>query len=43
MIKPKRLKSGSQIAIIYGSNGMPHLFPHIYEMGLKQLEEDLPK
>ncbi|NQX61469.1 S66 peptidase family protein [Paenibacillus qinlingensis] len=39
MIKPKRLKSGSKIAIISPSNGLPYLFPDIYEMGLKHLGE----
>ncbi|KRF07244.1 microcin C7 resistance protein MccF [Paenibacillus sp. Soil766] len=39
MIKPKRLKSGSKIAIISLSNGLPYLFPDIYEMGLKNLME----
>ncbi|NOU65310.1 LD-carboxypeptidase [Paenibacillus sp. LMG 31461] len=39
MIKPKRLKSGSKIAIISPSNGLPYLFPDIYELGLKHLRE----
>ncbi len=39
MIKPKRLKSGSKIAIISPSSGLPYLFPDIYELGLKQLKE----
>lgn len=39
MIKPKRLKPGSRIAIISPSNGLPYLFPDIYELGLKQLRE----
>lgn len=37
MIKPKRLKSGSKIAIISLSNGLPYLFPDIYELGIKNL------
>ncbi|MDR6555626.1 LD-carboxypeptidase [Paenibacillus qinlingensis] len=39
MIKPKRLRSGSRIAIISPSSGLPYLFPDIYELGLKQLQE----
>jgi muramoyltetrapeptide carboxypeptidase LdcA involved in peptidoglycan recycling len=39
MIKPRRLKSGSKIAIISPSSGLPFLFPDIYELGLKQLKE----
>lgn len=39
MIKPKRLKSGSKIAIISPSSGLPYLFPDIYELGLKHLQE----
>ncbi|AFK86102.1 MULTISPECIES: S66 family peptidase [Thermoanaerobacterium] len=39
MIKPKRLKQSSKIAIISPSNGLPFLFPDIYELGLKNLRE----
>lgn len=39
MIKVRRLKVGSKIAIISPSNGLPHRFPEIYELGLKNLEE----
>jgi len=39
MIKPKKLKIGSRIAIISPSNGLPFLFPDIYELGLKNLQE----
>ncbi|MCR1899914.1 LD-carboxypeptidase [Irregularibacter muris] len=39
MIKPKRLQEGSKIAIISPSNGLPFLFPDIYELGLKNLRE----
>ncbi|TVY11807.1 S66 peptidase family protein [Paenibacillus cremeus] len=39
MIKPKRLKPGSRIAIISPSSGLPFLFPDIYELGLRQLKE----
>ncbi|MFS1513765.1 S66 peptidase family protein [Chengkuizengella sp. SCS-71B] len=41
MIKPKRLKPGSTIAIISPSNGLPFLFPDNYELGLKMLQEAL--
>lgn len=41
MIKPKRLKEGSRIAIISPSNGLPFLFPDIYELGLKNLRDIL--
>lgn len=39
MIKPKKLKIGSRIAIISPSNGLPFLFPDIYKLGLKNLQE----
>jgi muramoyltetrapeptide carboxypeptidase LdcA involved in peptidoglycan recycling len=41
MIKPKRLKPGSKIAIISPSNGLPCLFPDIYELGLRNLQDVL--
>ncbi|WP_280771620.1 S66 family peptidase [Salipaludibacillus daqingensis] len=41
MLKPKRLKKGSKIAIISPSNGLASLFPEIYELGLKNMEEIL--
>lgn len=41
MIKPKKLKQGSKIAIISPSNGLPNLFPGIYELGLKNIKEVL--
>ena len=39
MLKAKRLKKGSNIAIISPSNGLPSVFPHIYELGLRNLNE----
>ncbi|MEK3786411.1 S66 family peptidase [Paenibacillus sp. FSL K6-1230] len=39
MLKPKRIMPGSRIAIISPSNGLPYLFPDIYELGLKNLQE----
>ncbi|MDP5272907.1 S66 family peptidase [Chengkuizengella axinellae] len=41
MIKPKRLKYGSKIAVISPSNGLPFLFPGNYELGLQMLREVL--
>lgn len=41
MIKPKRLRSGSKIAIISPSAGLPYLFPEIYELGIKNLQDHL--
>ncbi len=41
MKKPKRLVAGSKIAIISPSNGLPHLFPGIYELGLQNLKDIL--
>ncbi|GAG66101.1 unnamed protein product, partial [marine sediment metagenome] len=39
LLKPKKIKPGSRIAIISPSNGLPFLFPDIYELGLKNLKE----
>ncbi len=39
MIKPKKIRPGSRIAIISPSNGLPYLFPDNYELGLKNLKE----
>jgi len=39
LIKVKKIKPGSRIAIISPSNGLPFLFPDIYELGLKNLKE----
>lgn len=41
MIKPKRLRPGSRIAVISPSSGLTDLFPDIYELGLNNLEEIL--
>lgn len=37
--KPKRLNQGDTVAIVSPSWGGPSVFPHIYENGLKVLEE----
>jgi muramoyltetrapeptide carboxypeptidase LdcA involved in peptidoglycan recycling len=39
MKKPKKIMPGSRIAIISPSNGLPYLFPDIYELGLKNIKE----
>ncbi|MCI3921254.1 LD-carboxypeptidase [Paenibacillus sp. TRM 82003] len=39
--QPRRLKPGSKLAILSPSNGLPHLFPEIYELGLRNLKEVL--
>lgn len=41
MKRVKKLNAGSKIAIISPSNGLPYLFPDIYELGLKNLREVL--
>lgn len=41
MKKVKKLSTGSRIAVISPSNGVPNLFPDIYELGLKNLKEVL--
>ncbi|MFM9282411.1 S66 family peptidase [Paenibacillus jiagnxiensis] len=41
MIKPKKIMHGSKIAVISPSSGLPYLFPDIYELGLKNLQEVL--
>lgn len=38
MIKPGRLKRGDTLAVISPSNGLPCLFPRLYEMGLEHLQ-----
>lgn len=37
-IKPNKLKKGDTVAIVSPSWGGPSVFPHIYELGLKTLE-----
>lgn len=39
-IKPKRLERGDTVAIVSPSWGGPSIFPHVYESGLKCLQED---
>lgn len=41
LIKPKMLKLGSKIAVISPSNGLAFLFTDIYELGLKNLSEEI--
>lgn len=40
LIKPKKLKSGDKVAIVTLSWGGPSIFPHRYEVGVKQLVEE---
>ncbi|MCF2856976.1 LD-carboxypeptidase [Pseudoalteromonas sp. SMS1] len=37
MIKPKRLKPGDNIAVLSPSTGLPSVFPHIFECGIRNL------
>jgi muramoyltetrapeptide carboxypeptidase LdcA involved in peptidoglycan recycling len=37
--KPPRLKSGDTVAVLSPSAGLPHVFPRVYENGLKNLKE----
>lgn len=39
MLKPKRLKRGSRIAVVSPSSGVPYLFPDIFELGIKNLKD----
>jgi hypothetical protein len=39
MKKPKKIIPGSRIAIILPSNGLPYMFPDIYELGFKNIKE----
>ncbi|WP_026674782.1 S66 peptidase family protein [Alkalihalobacterium bogoriense] len=41
MIKPRKLKKGSKVAIISPSSGLPYLYPEIYELGLEKIREVL--
>lgn len=38
-IKLPKLNKGDQVAVISPSNGLPQIFPHPYELGLKRLQE----
>lgn len=38
-IQPSRLKPGDKVAIISPSAGLPHIYPWVYEQGLKRIEE----
>ena len=41
MIKPKRLKAGDQIAAVTPSWGGPGALPWVYELGKRQIEDEL--
>lgn len=36
---PPRLTKGDKVAILSPSAGLPSIFPHVYELGLKRVEE----
>lgn len=38
-IQPPRLKPGDKVAIISPSSGLAHLFPWVYEQGLRRMKE----
>ncbi|WP_412540566.1 LD-carboxypeptidase [Longispora sp. K20-0274] len=40
MITPDRLQPGDHVAILSLSGGLPELFPHPFELGLRRLRED---
>lgn len=40
MIQLNKLKAGDQVGIISPSAGLPGLFPHVYELGIKRLQEE---
>ncbi|TQF71102.1 S66 family peptidase [Pseudoalteromonas luteoviolacea] len=37
MIKPKRLRAGDNIAVLSPSTGLPSVFPHIFDSGIRNL------
>lgn len=39
MIKPQKLRAGDTIAVLSPSKGLPSIFPHIFDNGLKILKE----
>lgn len=39
-IKLPKLKNGDQVAVISPSNGLPQIFPDVYELGLKRLQDE---
>ena len=41
LIKLKKIKPGSRVAIISPSNGLPFLFPDNYELGVKKFGRDI--
>jgi len=38
-IKLQKLKIGDQVAVISPSNGLPQIFPHPFDLGLKRLQD----
>lgn len=39
-VKLQKLKEGDQVAVISPSNGLPQIFPDVYELGLKRLQDE---
>lgn len=39
-IKLQKLTKGDQVAVISPSNGLPQIFPEVYELGLKRLQDE---
>ncbi|MEV6523728.1 S66 peptidase family protein [Longispora sp. NPDC051575] len=39
MITPPRLRAGDQVAVLSLSGGLPELFPHPFELGLRRLRD----
>jgi muramoyltetrapeptide carboxypeptidase LdcA involved in peptidoglycan recycling len=39
-LKLHKLNKGDKVAIISPSNGLPEIFPEVYELGIKRLRED---
>ncbi|MCA9332739.1 LD-carboxypeptidase [Candidatus Saccharibacteria bacterium] len=35
-----KLSPGDQVAVISPSNGLPQIFPHVFDLGLKRLEDE---
>jgi muramoyltetrapeptide carboxypeptidase LdcA involved in peptidoglycan recycling len=39
-VKHSKLAKGDQVAVISPSNGLPQIFPDVYELGLKRLQDE---
>ncbi len=38
-VKPSRLKEGDTVAVLSPSKGLPSKYPHVFELGLRNLQE----